>query len=93
MAYKIGSFNMFKFSFQSNNEIRKDMNILSRIIQDNKFDIIALQEVFSPNALDTLLGYLGRYEWDGVWDSPRSFSSIAAEGYGFIWNYWCPIKN
>lgn len=86
MAYKIGSFNMFKFSFQSDNEIRKDFNVLSRIIRDNKFDIIALQEVFSPNALGRLLNYLGRYEWDGVWDSPTSFSSIAAEGYGFIWN-------
>ena len=86
MAYKIGSFNMFKFSFQSDSEIRKDFTVLSRIIRDNKFDIIALQEVFSPNALGRLLDYLGRFEWDGVWDSPTSFSSIAAEGYGFIWN-------
>lgn len=86
MAYKIGSFNMFKFSFQSDSEIRKDFTVLSRIIRDNKFDIIALQEVFSPNALDRLLSYLGRYEWDGVWGSPTSFSTIAAEGYGFIWN-------
>ena len=86
MAYKIGSFNMFKFSFQSDSEIRKDFTVLSRIIRDNKFDIIALQEVFSPNALDRLLNYLGRYEWEGVWGSPTSFSSIAAEGYGFIWN-------
>ena len=86
MAYKIGSFNMFKFSFQSDSEIRKDFTILSRIIRDNKFDIIALQEVFSPNALGRLLDYLGRFEWDGVWDSPSSFSSISAEGYGFIWN-------
>ena len=86
MAYKIGSFNMFKFSFQSDSEIRKDFTVLSRIIRDNRFDIIALQEVFSPNALGRLLDYLGRFEWDGVWDSPTSFSSIAAEGYGFIWN-------
>ena len=86
MAYKIGSFNMFKFSFQSDSEIRKDFTVLSRIIRDNRFDIIALQEVFSPNALGRLLEYLGRFEWDGVWDSPTSFSSIAAEGYGFIWN-------
>lgn len=86
MAYKIGSFNMFKFSFQSDSEIRKDFTKLSRIIRDNRFDIIALQEVFSPNALGRLLDYLGRFEWDGVWDSPTSSSSIAAEGYGFIWN-------
>jgi len=86
MAYKIGSFNMFKFSFQSDSEIKKDFTILSRIIRDNRFDIIALQEVFSPNALGRLLDYLGRFEWGGVWDSPTSFSSIAAEGYGFIWN-------
>ncbi len=86
MAYRIGSFNMFKFSFQSDSEIKKDLMLISRIIKENRFDIIALQEVFSPNALERLLDYLGRYEWEGVWDSPRSFSSIAAEGYGFIWN-------
>ena len=65
MAYKIGSFNMFKFSFQSDSEIRKDFTKLSRIIRDNRFDIIALQEVFSPNALARLLDYLGRFEWNG----------------------------
>lgn len=86
MAYRIGSFNMFKFSFQSDSEIRKDIVLLSRIIRENSFDIIALQEVFSPNALARLLDCLGRYEWDGVWDSPRSYSSVASEGYGFIWN-------
>lgn len=86
MAYKIGSFNMYKFSFQSDKEIKKDIVLISRIIRENNFDIIALQEVFSPNALERLLDCLGRYEWEGIWDSPRSFSSISSEGYGFIWN-------
>lgn len=46
MAYRIGSFNMFKFSFRSDNEIRKDIKLIARIIYEQQFEIIALQEVF-----------------------------------------------
>ena len=55
MAYRIGSFNMFKFSFRSDNEIRKDIKLIARIIYEQQFEIIALQEVFSKNAMDLLL--------------------------------------
>ena len=55
MAFRIGSFNMFKFSFRSDNEIRKDIKLIARIIYEQQFDIIALQEVFSKNAMDLLL--------------------------------------
>ena len=46
MAYRIGSFNMFKFSFRSDNEIRKNIKQIARIIYEQQFEIIALQEVF-----------------------------------------------
>lgn len=86
MAYRIGSFNMFKFSFRSDNEIKKDMDLIACIIYEQQFDIIALQEVFSKNAMDLLIKLLGEHRWQGVWDSPNSYSSIAAEGYAYIWD-------
>ena len=86
MAYRFGSFNMYKFSFRSDNEIKKDIDLIAQIIYEQQFDIVALQEVFSKNALDLLLRKLGGHKWQGAWDSPNSFSSIAAEGYAFIWN-------
>lgn len=85
MAYRIGSFNMFKFSFQSDSEIRKSMSTICQIINDN-FDIVAIQEIFTPGALKyQLLRNLGPH-WDGRWAQPKSKSPQAAEGYAFIWN-------
>lgn len=85
MAYQIGSFNMYMFSFQSDDKIRKDMEHICEMIRDN-FDIVAIQEIFNPGALtDRLLKYLGTNEWEGYWAQPRSKSVSAAEGYAFIW--------
>ena len=47
MAYRIGSFNMFKFSFRSDNEIRKNIKQIARIIYEQQFEIIALQREFN----------------------------------------------
>lgn len=60
MSFRIGSFNIQKFSRQSvfrggSGESRKDLDILARIIRDNEFDIIAIQEIFHPIALKELL--------------------------------------
>lgn len=85
MAYRIGSFNMYKFSLQSDEKIRKSMSTICQIISDN-FDIVAIQEIFTRAALDyQLLRHLGT-QWDGRWDQPRTGSPQAAEGYAFIWN-------
>ena len=86
MAFRIGSFNMFKFSFRSDNEIRKDIKLIARIIYEQQFDIIALQEVFSKNAMDLLLKELGEHRWQGVWEAPNALSTLAAEGYAYIWD-------
>ena len=32
MAYRFGSFNMYKFSFRSDNEIKKDIDLIAQII-------------------------------------------------------------
>lgn len=81
MSYRIGSFNIQKFSGRSN----KDFSVLAKIIIDARFDIVALQEVFDVNAVrDLTERHLRRYnsEWAYRWDCPRDSS----EGYAFLWN-------
>lgn len=86
MSFRIGSFNMYKFSFQSNDEMRKDIGKIAQIIYDQQFGIIALQEVFSELAFNILLKHLGSHRWAGTWEKPSSFSSLASEGYAYIWD-------
>lgn len=85
MAIIIGSFNMYKFSYQRNDEIKKDLNMISKIIKTEKFGVVALQEVFNKGVVKDLICYLGS-NWSYAWDQPRSRSNQAAEGYAFIWN-------
>ena len=72
---------MYKFSKNSD----KDLRAVSDIIKRNSVDILAIQEIFSKAALDSLLNELGE-KWAGKWDSPNSRSASAAEGYAFVWN-------
>lgn len=63
MKIRIASFNIEKFSRQSvyyaeDSESRKDIEMIAKIIRENNFDIIALQEVFHPEALKCLLRVL-----------------------------------
>ena len=90
MGYRIGSFNMYKFSFQSDDEIKKDISLIAKIILNEKFDIVALQEVFTPGAAERLVRELG-LGWEKCWDSPKvgrgySKSTQEAEGFAFLWN-------
>ncbi len=80
-SYRLGSFNLYKFSANTH----KDLEIVKRIIVDNAIDILSIQEIFSENALNNLLMYLGSH-WAGKWDTPNSRSASAAEGYAFVWN-------
>ena len=88
MSYTIGSFNVMKMSYQSNDETNKNYKKLAEIIKREKFDVVALQEVFSPGAIKNLLipRLNGNENWDYRWESPLSLSGISAEGYAFIWN-------
>lgn len=81
MSYKIASFNMCKFHENINN---KELIKIASAINNEKIDILAIQEIFSKGALDNLLAALGS-EWEGCWDSPNSRSPSAAEGYAFAW--------
>lgn len=87
MAYRIGSFNMCKFSFQSNAEvkIKKDIAKICEIIEDN-FDIVAIQEILSKDTLNYRLLRNLNPSWKGKWDQPKASTTNAAEGYAFLWN-------
>ena len=90
MGYKIGSFNMYKFSFRADKEIKKDIALIADIIDSEGFDIVALQEVLSPNVLALLKSKLGA-KWRYRWEQPKigigySGSEQEAEGYAFLWN-------
>lgn len=86
MGYIIGSFNMLKMSFQSDKESAKDFKMIARIIRQEHFDVVALQEVMTPNVLyEKILPALGP-KWTGKWLSPLPFTTSSNEGYAFIWN-------
>lgn len=80
MGYKIGSFNMCKYSDPNS----KDLEKIANIIKSEQFDILALQEVFNKYCVAALTRYL--YGWDYRWKKPQKSSSNAAEGFAFIWN-------
>ena len=94
-SFTVGSFNLYKFSYRSDDTIRKDISRIAAIINEN-FDVVALQEVFSAGAMNLLLKELGG-NWGGKWASPRPsvdankdslvkpMSAQAAEGYAFLW--------
>jgi endonuclease/exonuclease/phosphatase family metal-dependent hydrolase len=67
MSYIIGSFNLQNFSGKD----RKDLDVIANIITTERLDIIALQEVLRPEALNSLLRRLPYY-WEGVQCSPRT---------------------
>ena len=98
MDFSVGSFNLCKFSYQSDKEIKKDIKKIAEIIRESEFDIVALQEVMTPGVLDRetevitlngpargLLQELGTQEWDSVWAQPKSEKTNTAEGYAVLW--------
>ncbi len=81
MRIKIGSFNCLNFGHPS----KKDLHTISKIIKDEKFDVIALQEIKSPKALAELINELNWHcakgPWKGVCDD-----AVCNHDYAFIWN-------
>lgn len=84
MSYKIASFNIQKFSTNSD----KDLDEIASMIKKEGICIMAIQEIFSEEAMKKLLNALNMRggKWDGRWDTPNSKSVSAAEGYAFIWD-------
>lgn len=86
MGYKLGSFNMYKFhAYRSDDKIKKDLDNIANIISSEKFDIVAMQEIFDVTPMNMILNRLGKM-WEGAWAKPNSRSVQASEGYAFIWN-------
>lgn len=82
---KIGSFNMYKFSYQRNKENNKNFEKIAEIICGEDFDILAMQEVFIEAVIrDHLMKQLGP-QWEYTWKQPISRSKQAAEGYAYLW--------
>ena len=97
MSYKIGSFNMhnlgFNVAFSKNG---RNLSKIAQIIRNEKFDIIALQEVLNEGKAFTyqtpegfkksILHELGD-TYDFVWaDSHSEENNNRSEGYAFLWN-------
>ena len=86
MEYRIASFNMYKFqAYRRDEQIRKDLGKIAEIILNERFDIIAMQEIFDSRPMHMLLAMLGK-NWAGEWGQPNSRSVQAAEGFAFLWN-------
>lgn len=85
-SYVIGSFNLCKMSYRRDDKIKKSFKDISKIINDESFDVVALQEVFNEKVITNyLLPALDPQEWDYVWRSPTLYSSMSNEGYAYIW--------
>ena len=74
MSYFIGSFNCLNFGGISS----KDVCTFADIVVNEKFDIVALQEIKHPLALQSILNKLPSY-WNG-------FADTECYDYAFIWN-------
>lgn len=82
MGYRIGSFNCLHFF---NEGSKKDIGMLCDIILNEKFDVVALQEV-RDRALKVLLSRLRCFnpDWNGIADQTPHQDSYP--DYAFIWN-------
>lgn len=87
MSYIIGSFNLLKMDFKSNEETKKNFDKIANIIREEKFDVIALQEVIAEIAVKEIVKRLGSIYWDYVFKPSTITVSKDAqrEGYAFLW--------
>ena len=89
MTYKIGSFNMRNLSYRSN----RDFDKIAQIIDEEDFDIVAMQEVLNENVFNQLLKCLhpGKKQWAYRWFQPKLKNNYdtedkRGEGYAYLWN-------
>ena len=85
MSYKIGSFNLLNLTASDETKSEKDFKKIAKIIRHEKFDIVALQEVLSEDAVKQLVKELGERRWDFKFDTPETYAG-KSEGYAYIWN-------
>ncbi len=99
MSHIIGSFNLRDFNFANKSsdgteeELKRDFEKIAKIIIEEKFDVVALQEINAKSPLKYLTSILNKYknikrEYECVFgtDMPNLSGSKDPERYGFIWN-------
>ena len=86
MGYIIGSFNLKNFS--DNTLEKRDLSKIAEIITKEKFDVVALQEIFSRKNEDRMIENAILYElepgWEFQWADAENGNRH--EGYAFLWN-------
>lgn len=96
MSYHIGSFNIRDFNYSNTSsdgeKLKRDFNKIAQIIVEEKFDVVAIQEVNAESPLRYLISILnGKYknvsrEYSYTFGGDMPTSSKDPERYGFIWN-------
>ena len=91
MSYKIGSFNVCNLNLRSDRDVNRSFEMIARIITEEQFDIIALQEVLSELAIKQILKHMvgQNAEWKYKWMPSKNISAHGdkrGEGYAYIWN-------
>jgi endonuclease/exonuclease/phosphatase family metal-dependent hydrolase len=79
MRYTIGSWNACRLGTST----RKDYDMIANIILQEKFDVIALQEVFKPEILNPLKSRL--FNWEVAYGRP-AFGRSGDFGFAYLWN-------
>ena len=100
MSYILGSFNLRDFNFSNksmdgtNEDLNRDFQKIAQIISEEKFDVVALQEINAETPLKFLTDVLNRssknyfreYAYAFGANMPQQKYSRDPERYGFIWN-------
>lgn len=99
MSYYIGSFNLRDFNFAnistdgSSEKIKRNFEKIAKIIIDENFDVVALQEINASLPLEYLTRILNGYrtpmrEYDFRFGTnmPTQKGLRDPERYGFVWN-------
>lgn len=93
MSYKIGSFNLRNLGLTAmGTDNARSLRTIARIINDEGFDVVALQEVLSEGkafisedyAKKSILMELGS-DWDFSWADAGSENDPRHEGFAFVW--------
>lgn len=93
MGYRIGSFNMRNLGLSAMSQQNpRDLKTIARIIREEHFDVVALQEVLSQGKAFTAPGYAKRSilmelgsEWDFCWADAEAENDPRHEGFAFVW--------
>ncbi len=102
MGYRIGSFNIRKFSRfsvqqNSDNITSKDLDSIGKILREGNFDVIAIQEILHKEALKELLEMISLQYAEEYKGDPRKHnrdmdtyraSARTKEVYGFRTKHW-----